>query len=147
MIITQNDIYDFGLHLMNDILHDSGHTLSNFPSMPHPLLNWSDALNNHLVSQQLNYDPEIESNTAHQLTSSLNDDQHHAFQEIWQSISQKKGKIFFIDGFGGCRKTYLYQALCHSLRAQSMIILCVASTGLACLLLLTNCTFNVQNTY
>ena len=30
---------------------------------------------------------------------------------------------------------YLYQAICHALRAQGLIVLCVASTGLACLLL------------
>ncbi|KAF8815251.1 hypothetical protein BYT27DRAFT_7055345, partial [Phlegmacium glaucopus] len=36
---------------------------------------------------------------------------------------------------GGCGKAYLYQALCHAIRAQQIIILCVASTGLACLLL------------
>jgi ATP-dependent DNA helicase PIF1 len=50
-------------------------------------------------------------------------------------ISNNEGKSFFIDGFGGCGKTYLYQALCHTLQAQHIIILCVASTGLACLLL------------
>ena len=37
--------------------------------------------------------------------------------------------------FGGCGKTYLYQAICHAIRAQGDIILCIASTGLACLLL------------
>lgn len=43
--------------------------------------------------------------------------------------------MFFIDGYGGTGKIYLYEALCHSVRAMNVIILCVASTGLACLLL------------
>ncbi|KAF8816668.1 hypothetical protein BYT27DRAFT_7076579, partial [Phlegmacium glaucopus] len=47
-----------------------------------------------------------------------------AFDEIWCSIIHNKGKIFFINGFGGCGKTYLYQAICHAVQA-----------GLACLLL------------
>src|SRR6266567_7661988 len=51
------------------------------------------------------------------------------------STLRNEGKIFFVYGFGGSGKTYLYQALCHALRAEGMIIICVASTGIACLLL------------
>jgi len=40
-----------------------------------------------------------------------------------------------VDGFGGTGKTYLYQTLCHAIQAQNIIIICVASTGLAGLLL------------
>ena len=134
--VTQSDIYDFGLHLMDNILHDSGHALSDFPSMPLSQLDWSDTVHNRLISQQMNYDSHCEAIAAHQLTSSLNDDQRHAFEKIWHSIIQNEGKIFFVDGFGGCGKTYLYQTICHAVRSEGIIILCVASTGLACLLLL-----------
>ena len=48
---------------------------------------------------------------------------------------QNDGTLFFITGFRGCGKTYLYQALSHVLCAKGIIILCVTSTGLACLLL------------
>lgn len=133
--VVQGDIYDFGLHLIDNILHDSGHALSDFPSMPQSHMNWSDTVHNRLISQQMNYDSHFEANTAHQLMSSLNLDQKHAFEKIWVSIIQKQGKIFFIDGYGGCGKTYLYQTICHAVRAEGIIILCVASTGLACLLL------------
>ena len=70
-----------------------------------------------------------------QFSTSLNIDQQQAFETILQSITHNEGKLFFIDGFGGCGKTYLYQTICHAVRAQRIIILCVASTGLACLLL------------
>lgn len=133
--ISQNDVYDYGLHLIDNILHDSGHALSDFSSMPQSHLNWADTLNNRLISQQLNYDPENESFSAHHLLSSLTVDQRNTFNQIWISIMHKQGKTFFIDGFGGCGKTYLYQTVCHAVRAQGIIILCVASTGLACLLL------------
>lgn len=103
--------------------------------MPQSELNWSNSICNRLISQQMNYDFQSEATAAHQLMSSLNDDQRHAFEEIWHSILYKEGKSFFIDGFGGCGKTYLYQTICHAVRAEGIIILCVASTGLACLLL------------
>ncbi|KAF8798910.1 hypothetical protein BYT27DRAFT_7104078, partial [Phlegmacium glaucopus] len=133
--VTETDVYDFGLHLIDDILHDSGHALSEFPSMPQPAYNWTNITSNRLIAQQLDYDSHSEETTASSLTSSLNVDQEHAFNQILQSILHNEGKVFFIDGFGGCGKTYLYQAICHALRAQHIIILCVASTGLACLLL------------
>ena len=133
--INENDIYDYGLHLIDNILHDSGHALSDFPCMPQSQLNWSDTIHNRLISQQMNYDPPSEATKAHLLMSSLNPDQRDAFQKIWQSIINKEGKTFFIDGYGGCGKTYLYQAITHAVRAEGLIILCVASTGLACLLL------------
>ena len=133
--ITHDHVYDFGLHLIDSILQDSGHALSDFPTMPQSQMNWSDAIQNRLISQQLNYDPHIEATAAHQFMTSLNADQQHAFEDIWRSIIHKEGKIFFIDGFGGCGKTYLYQAICHTVRAEGIVILCVASTGLACLLL------------
>jgi hypothetical protein len=62
--VTQTQIYDFGLYLIDNILHDSGHSLSDFPSMPQFHSNWSDTVNNRLISQQMNYDPEAENITA-----------------------------------------------------------------------------------
>jgi hypothetical protein len=134
-IVSEADICDFGLYLLDNILQDSGHALSDFPSMPLSHLNWSDSLNNRLISQQMNYDPEIEGTTAQHLMMSSNVDQCHVLEKIWQSIVHNQGKIFFIDGFGGCGKTFLYQAICHAVRTEKIIILCVASTGLAGLLL------------
>ena len=130
-VVTDNEIHDSGLHLIDNILHDSGHALSDFPSMMQSCLNWSETLPNCLISQQINFDDQYEAIAAHHLWSSLNLEQKNAFQQIWQSIIHHEGKVFFINGFGGCGKTYLYQALCHALWAEKIIILCVASTGLA----------------
>lgn len=133
--ISNEDIYDFGLHLIDQILHDSGHTLSDIPSMPHPIHNWDRTLRNRLITQQLNFDSEAENSLAYSQLNSLTNDQRFAFDRIWQSIIGREGRMFFIDGFGGTGKTYLYQTITHAIRAQNMIVLCVASTGLACLLL------------
>lgn len=133
--VTEDVVFDFGLHLLNIILEDSGHSLSEFPSMPRPIEDWSNTTANRLISQQKNYDPTSERVLGQQFLSSLNADQKNAFDQIWTSIINKSGKIFFLDGYGGTGKTYLYQTLCHAIRAEGIIIICVASTGLACLLL------------
>lgn len=43
--------------------------------------------------------------------------------------------LFFLDGHGGTGKTFVYITLCHALRGEGSIVLCVASTGVASLLL------------
>lgn len=137
-IISQEDIYDFGLYLIDDILRNSGHALTDFPSMPSPsqgFQTWFNISHNRLIAQQTNYDIEFEGMEAEKLAATLNHDQRSAFLSILKSIENNEGKTFFIDGYGGTGKTYLYQTLCHVIRAKHIIIICVASTGLACLLL------------
>ena len=45
------------------------------------------------------------------------------------------GGTFFLFRAGGTGKTYIYQTICHRLCSQGKIILCVASSGIAALLL------------
>jgi PIF1-like helicase len=42
---------------------------------------------------------------------------------------------FFLQGYAGTGKTFLYQTICHHFRAQVKIVLCVASSRIAALLL------------
>lgn len=51
--------------------------------MPQSHLNWSNTLNDCLISQQMNYDPETEDITAHHLSSSLTVDKCYVFDQIW----------------------------------------------------------------
>ena len=59
-IVSPDDIYDFGLYLLDDILHESGHTLSDFPLMPIPIQNWGRTIHNRLITLNTNYDPSCE---------------------------------------------------------------------------------------
>ncbi|XP_074347337.1 uncharacterized protein LOC141686186 [Apium graveolens] len=45
------------------------------------------------------------------------------------------GKLFFISGHGGIRKTFLWNTIASKLRSDSMIVLPVATSGIASLLL------------
>jgi len=46
------------------------------------------------------------------------------------------GQTFFLHGPGGTGKTYVYNTLCYFLHGQGFIVLCVASSGIAALLLI-----------
>jgi hypothetical protein len=53
-----------------------------------------------------------------------------------ETVESKSGMCFFLNGPGGTGKTFVYNTLCYALRAQGKIVLCVASSGIAALLLI-----------
>lgn len=43
---TEEQVYDFGLYLLQEILHQSGTSLEKFPPMPIPQMHWADVQQN-----------------------------------------------------------------------------------------------------
>ncbi|XP_076895910.1 ATP-dependent DNA helicase RRM3-like [Bidens hawaiensis] len=52
-----------------------------------------------------------------------------------EAVDQKRGGIFFVYGYGGTGKTFLWKTLSASIRSKRKIFLNVASSGIASLLL------------
>jgi len=65
----------------------------------------------------------------------LNDDQHNAYETILNVVTNKEGKLFFVYGSGGTSKTFVWTTFLSRLRGQGKIVLTVASSGIASLLL------------
>jgi len=55
---------------------------------------------------------------------------------ILNVVTNKEGKLFFVYGSGGTDKTFVWTTLMSCLRGQGKIMLVVASSGIAFLLLL-----------
>jgi hypothetical protein len=92
-------------------------------------------INNQLIQEELSYDCanlEVESNKLYQ---QLNNEQRAAFHTIINSVMNKEQNIFFVIGHGGTGKTFLWNTIISYLRAQRKIVLTVASSGVASLLL------------
>ena len=47
----QEDVYDFGLFLLDKALQESGHTLDNWPSMPKSQHDWNELVVNPLIAE------------------------------------------------------------------------------------------------
>jgi hypothetical protein len=88
-----------------------------------------------LIAEQLDYDAAAESTHASQEYEILNNDQRHAFDCITHSAIHTENKLFFLHGHGGTGKTRTYNAICSELRGRGLIVLCVASSGIAALLI------------
>ncbi|CAF2073984.1 unnamed protein product [Brassica napus] len=65
----------------------------------------------------------------------LTDAQRKIYDEITDAVFTKKGGVFFVYGFGGTGKTFLWKLLSAAIRMRGEICLNVASSGLASLLL------------
>ncbi len=66
----------------------------------------------------------------------LNDDYCSTYETILNVVTNKKGKLFFVHGSGGTDKTFVWTTLLSHLRGQGKIMLVVASSRIASLLLL-----------
>ncbi|GKD66802.1 uncharacterized protein Tco_1308910 [Tanacetum coccineum] len=67
--------------------------------------------------------------------NSLTSEQKDIYSTVIDAVDNDKGDMFFVYGYGGTRKTYLYKTMSAALRSKGEILLNVASSGIATLLL------------
>jgi DNA replication protein DnaC len=90
---------------------------------------------NRLIDDELTYDFDAMQSESEMLISRLNDDQLHAFKTIIEIVLTKRPGFYFVSGYGGTGKTYLWNSIITFLCSRKHIVLSVASSGVASLLL------------
>ncbi|XP_076890320.1 ATP-dependent DNA helicase RRM3-like [Bidens hawaiensis] len=103
--------------------------------MPFPDDDSISSAKNVLLSEELAYDREVLNEEFGDLFSSLTGEQRLIYEEMITAVCNKKGGVFFVYGYGGTGKTFLWKTLSTSLRSEGKIVLSVASSGIASLLL------------
>ncbi|GBM11546.1 hypothetical protein AVEN_240680-1 [Araneus ventricosus] len=124
---TEEPAFNFSLHKINSTLKQRGLFCSSF-HLPVPTGDAFEApLYNKLEEQE----------DAKRRIASLNKQQLHAFNEITGAIYNRndKSRYFYLDGPGGCGKTYLYSTLLSFVRGKGHVCLAFATTGIAVTLL------------
>ncbi|MCH79515.1 helicase-like protein, partial [Trifolium medium] len=105
--LTDEQIFNLTLLDIEKLLEKNRRTLKEFPSMPYP---------------------------QHYITADL-DEQRIIFEKIMTAVNEQKGGVFFLHGYGGTGKTYMWRTLSSAIRSKLQIVLNVASSGIASLLL------------
>jgi len=90
---------------------------------------------NRLIQEEMSYDTKYLEEEANKLYVQLNKDQNKAFHSIVNSVLASNENFYFVSGHGGTGKTFLWKAIVSYLRARKKIVLTVASSGVASLLL------------
>lgn len=134
-MIPDEHVYDYGLFLLDEDLHMHGLSLASFPSMPTVLHIWKNTQENPYIAEQLDYSTEDECRLLDQNLPLLNAKQHFAFDEIYNSIVSQSDTPFFLHSPGKTGKMFKYSTHCHHVCSNEWIVFCVASCGIASLLL------------
>ncbi|GJV48551.1 DNA helicase [Tanacetum coccineum] len=121
----------FDIELM---LNSYSKSLEDF-GLPAPPQDMLPLLQNRLLMEETNYNPEVLLKEKNLLIPRLNEDQKLIFNEIVTAVQPNVQKLMFIYGHGGTGKTFLWKAITTALRSEEKIVLAVASSGIASLLL------------
>ena len=134
---TQDEIYDYGLYLIDRELQRNGKSLEAIEGMPMPQNNWAqqELRRNQLIHEQLDYDHQLLQQTVDEGLPTLNVEQRALYDAVLESVQTQSGDTFFVHSAGGCGKTYVCNLIAAAVRATEKIVLCVASSGIASLLL------------
>ncbi|KAI9072628.1 hypothetical protein K1719_045424 [Acacia pycnantha] len=133
--ISSADKEAAGLSIIEKLLLRNGRSLNDYPSLPTPDIDNIFDISNQLILQELNYNKLKEREESKRLQRLMTAEQKQVFDEIMGAVSSKKDGFFFLHGFGGTGKTFIWNAFTASVRSNEGIILNVASSGIAATLL------------
>uniref|UniRef100_A0A0D3C318 ATP-dependent DNA helicase n=1 Tax=Brassica oleracea var. oleracea TaxID=109376 RepID=A0A0D3C318_BRAOL len=89
---------------------------------------------NVLILDERSYDREALLETLVSIPK-MTPEQRKIYDEILEAVNKERGGMFFVSGFGGTGKTFLWKLLSAGVRSRGDIALNVASSGIAYLLL------------
>ncbi|KAL8105984.1 hypothetical protein AgCh_029703 [Apium graveolens] len=120
---------------LEKIFNSIGKSLRSYPDMPLPPSQFFSGFSNTLIAEERSYDIEAVKEEHQNLHSNLNADQAIVYDAIIDSVYNKKGHVFFVYGSGGCGKIFLWRTIIARLRSERKIVLPVAGSGIAAVLL------------
>ncbi|KAL1337471.1 hypothetical protein AAHE18_10G141300 [Arachis hypogaea] len=106
-----------------------------FPNMDNIHSMRRGSLQNKLILDELRYDRVMLAEQHKQFLSQMTIEQKYVYDQILQAVNSDCGKVFFLYGYGGTGKTFVWNTISAALRSKGQIVLTVASSGIASLLL------------
>ena len=135
MELSDDQRYNICLSYIEDSLLSNNRSLKDFVNMPFPNSEFTLENYNRLIYDELDYDIPTLVKKHEELHGSLTLEQNGIYEKIIDACDNNKGGMFFVYGYGGTGKTFLYKTLTCYLRSKGEIVLNVASSGIAALLL------------
>ncbi|KAF9219222.1 hypothetical protein BS17DRAFT_718303, partial [Gyrodon lividus] len=90
---------------------------------------------NWLTAEQQDYDINVLQQIVECGENTLNAEQRTLYDAILESVDFGQGYAFFVHSAGGCGKTYVCNLIAAAVLAKEKIVLHIASSGIAFLLL------------
>ncbi|CAI9303567.1 unnamed protein product [Lactuca saligna] len=109
-------------------------SLADF-GLPMPCPSLLSILKNRLLLEETNYDTNLLISQNSSMVSQLNPDQLTIYERVVDAERNKNQLLLFVYGSGGTGKTFLWTTILSYFRSKGKIILAVAASGIASLLL------------
>ncbi|KAL7132109.1 hypothetical protein ABFS83_12G049200 [Erythranthe nasuta] len=135
LTLSEDDLKNYALIEIEKILQSNGKSLRNYAPMPVPIHTMLDDTENRLILDELDYDVSEMRVELQKLLSSITPDQKKVYDTIMNAVSENSGGMFFLYGHGGTGKTFIWNTLSAAVRSEKGIVINVASSGIASLLL------------
>ncbi|XP_072058023.1 uncharacterized protein [Arachis hypogaea] len=107
----------------------------SFPDVDDTQFTMEQASQNKLILDELRYDRALLAKQHKKFLSQIYTNQNHVYDKIIAAITSNSGGVFFLYGYGGTGKIFVWKTLSAALRSKGEIVLTVASSGIALLLL------------
>ncbi|CAN6890641.1 unnamed protein product, partial [Brassica oleracea] len=134
MNLTIEQIKNIALTEIENHLLSNGRSLKKWPHMPKPE-DFGSYNGNRLIDDELKYVVEDQLKENERLMAMTTDEQRGVYEQILDAVLNDSGGVFFLYGYGGTGKTFVYRALSSAILSRGMIFLNTASSGIATLLL------------
>lgn len=102
------------------------------PTVDHSLV---PDVQNRIVHEEMNYNRPVLSEEHKRMMSTMTAEQRTVYDRIMARVDEGGHGLFFLYGYGGTSKTFIWRAMCAALRSKGEIVLAVASSGIAALLI------------
>jgi len=91
--------------------------------LPRPSSFSSRSFENSILIEELSYDRASLQSDHLSLISTITDEQRNIYNAIMEHVMGDIAGVFFVDGFGGTGKTFLWRTLTSALRSKGNIVL------------------------
>ncbi|GJY13681.1 DNA helicase [Tanacetum coccineum] len=132
--INGPELESYVLYELEVIVNSCSKSVKDF-GLPLPPQHLLDDLSNRLLMEQRNYDRDMLMKERSIFVSKLNRDQKKIFDLTINASTSNRQELIFVYGHSGTGKTFLWKAIISTLRSEGKIVLAVASSGIASLLL------------
>nr|KAJ0217558.1 hypothetical protein LSAT_V11C300140560 [Lactuca sativa] len=132
--LNEYQLKNLTLFEIKQILLCNNISLKNYTKMSYLDVDSVSSSNNCLITEELDYDISILKKEFDRMFTALTNEQHNIFIYIMTTVKDKKGGVFFVYGYGGTGKTFLWKTISATIRCNGEIVLNVASSGIASLL-------------
>lgn len=108
---------------IQNILRSNGQSMIDYPQMPQPSSATCGNLENLLLIEELSYDHDKLCMEHALLLHSMTEEQRNIYDVILSYVKNGQPGVFFVDGFGGIGKTFLWKTITSALRSVGDVVL------------------------